>query len=634
MDASKKKKRIRPVRRNNIELHSINDLIVLSQTGVQYDHINTEMLWRITPQLVEINQMIGMEELKTSLFYQIIYYLQDLSIGNSKDYLHTVILGSPGTGKCLAKDTFVMMYDGTFKKVQDIKVNDKIMGDDSTSRTILNTCQGVDDMYRIHTPTFSYVVNQEHQLSLIYDNDIFCERTLKEFLYLDQSRYRGYKKAYQVQPVLELTIDAYLWGYVYCSSKPSGDEHQRILHITCERIQSYFESFSIIHPFSLNQFFLVDMNYFKGYSIDQMLSCSKEDRLYILAGMADALGRYDKYSNCLRLIVEESLFIITRLCDSLALKYSFDRHELNYTLTNEPISIQYYTLEIYNAHHIPCFSFDYDYTLQTSLSISFPIRIESIGEGDYYGFECDGNGRFLLKDGTVTHNTTIARIIGEMYKNMGILSPEGTFKIAKREDFIAEYLGQTAIKTKKLLDKCKGGVLFIDEVYALGPGKQDADSFSKEAIDTLNVFLSENSHMFCCIIAGYEEDVKNCFFSINQGLERRFQWVHRIGKYSTDNLVDIFFKLIEESCWYYDIERNVVSNIINKYPHLFESFGGSMENLFTKCKMAHAKRLINHSGSKKHQLINNDLLEAIELLKPNQMFEKKQESTTYLSMYV
>jgi len=110
-----------------------------------------------------------------------------------------------------------------------------------------------------------------------------------------------------------------------------------------------------------------------------------------------------------------------------------------------------------------------------------------------------------------TGKTSVAEIIGNIYKNMGILSTKGSFTIAKREDFIAPYLGQTAIKTRVLLESCSGGVLFIDEAYALGPGQKDKDSFSKEAIDTLNVFLSEHKNDFCCIIAGYEEDIQMLF---------------------------------------------------------------------------------------------------------------------------
>ena len=107
--------------------------------------------------------------------------------------------------------------------------------------------------------------------------------------------------------------------------------------------------------------------------------------------------------------------------------------------------------------------------------------------------------------------TEIARIIGELYQAMGILSPSGPFKIAYRDDFVAGYLGQTAIKTKKLLKSCIGGVLFVDEVYSLGPGREDRDSFSKEAIETITGFLSDHKNDFCFIGAGYEEDVKKMF---------------------------------------------------------------------------------------------------------------------------
>jgi SpoVK/Ycf46/Vps4 family AAA+-type ATPase len=92
--------------------------------------------------------------------------------------------------------------------------------------------------------------------------------------------------------------------------------------------------------------------------------------------------------------------------------------------------------------------------------------------------------------------TTVAKIIGKIYQSLGILSRNGNFKIAYRDDFIAGYLGQTAIKTKKLLNSCIGGVLFIDEVYALAPRDNDKDSFSKEALDILTAFLSEHKNDF------------------------------------------------------------------------------------------------------------------------------------------
>ena len=97
--------------------------------------------------------------------------------------------------------------------------------------------------------------------------------------------------------------------------------------------------------------------------------------------------------------------------------------------------------------------------------------------------------------------TSVAKIIGNIYANLKILSrKKNVFKIAYRDDFVAEYLGQTAIKSRKFLESCLGGVLFIDEVYSLGSGSngEKTDSFAKECIDTLNQNLSENGDKFIC----------------------------------------------------------------------------------------------------------------------------------------
>jgi SpoVK/Ycf46/Vps4 family AAA+-type ATPase len=149
----------------------------------------------------------------------------------------------------------------------------------------------------------------------------------------------------------------------------------------------------------------------------------------------------------------------------------------------------------------------------------------------------------VITGGAGCGKTSISKIIGKIYTNLGILSKKNNnFTIGYRDDFVAEYLGQTAIKTRKFLEKCLGGVLFIDEVYSLGPGKNDKDSFSKEAIDTLCAFLSEHKNDFCCIVAGYKEEIHKCFLSVNQGLDRRFPWRHDIEEYSHPELAEIFLK--------------------------------------------------------------------------------------------
>ncbi len=207
-----------------------------------------------------------------------------------------------------------------------------------------------------------------------------------------------------------------------------------------------------------------------------------------------------------------------------------------------------------------------------------------------------------------------SKIMGNIYKSMGILSRKGKFTTAYRQDFVGEYVGHTAPKTQNLLESCLGGVLFIDEVYALGSGEKNKDSFSKEAIDTLNAFLSDHKNDFCCIIAGYENEIKKCFFSVNSGLERRFPWIHRIGEYSSENLVDIALKMILQTKWEFNNNKD-----------LFKNSGGDIETFITKCKMVHSKRVFSLDNELKFILTEEDLTNAIKMLKDNRLEIKKKE---------
>lgn len=144
--------------------------------------------------------------------------------------------------------------------------------------------------------------------------------------------------------------------------------------------------------------------------------------------------------------------------------------------------------------------------------------------------------------------TTVAKLIGNLYSQLEILEGNNTghFTIATRGDLVASYLGQTAQKTQKLLEKCTGGVLFIDEVYSFGSGRDGKDAFAKEALDTLCGYLSSNRHKFICIVAGYKDEVERCFFKLNKGLRSRFQWSHILEAYSPKDLAKIFELQIEK----------------------------------------------------------------------------------------
>lgn len=186
-----------------------------------------------------------------------------------------------------------------------------------------------------------------------------------------------------------------------------------------------------------------------------------------------------------------------------------------------------------------------------------------------------------------TGKTEIAKIIGTMYSKIGILK-KNVFKKVTRNDLVAGYLGQTAIKTRKVIDECLGGVLFIDEAYALA-NHYDDDIYSKECVDTLCEALSAHKDELMVIIAGYEDDLNNSFFKSNQGMESRFIWRFKIDPYCAKELMQIFTKKLGECEWTAPTDLTEKWFEANKadFPH----YGRSMEALFSYVKIAHARRI-------------------------------------------
>lgn len=197
--------------------------------------------------------------------------------------------------------------------------------------------------------------------------------------------------------------------------------------------------------------------------------------------------------------------------------------------------------------------------------------------------------------------TCMARIVGKVYKAMGILS-NGEFHEVTRTDFVAGYLGQTAIKTQKLIDACQGGVMFIDEAYSLG-NKEKRDSFSKEALDTLNKNLSDKRD-FLCIITGYEKDLEECFFSFNEGLKRRFTFRYKAEAYNHEELFEIFKLKVKMENWTIDLNSDLtpeegsdkysdddVKALFRNNKDRFPYQGGDIETLFLQSKICHGRRI-------------------------------------------
>ena len=150
--------------------------------------------------------------------------------------------------------------------------------------------------------------------------------------------------------------------------------------------------------------------------------------------------------------------------------------------------------------------------------------------------------------------TTLGYILGEIYSNLDIIEqPKNKtnqlkFKIVKRSDLVAKYLGQTSHRTQEVINSILGGVLFIDEAYSLGNNDVD-DSYSKECLDTLNQNLSEKKNQFLCIIAGYKDALDRNFFAYNEGLRRRFPFTYTIEEYTPNELKNIFVGMLDNSNW-------------------------------------------------------------------------------------
>lgn len=134
-----------------------------------------------------------------------------------------------------------------------------------------------------------------------------------------------------------------------------------------------------------------------------------------------------------------------------------------------------------------------------------------------------------------TGKTTVARLVGEILYELGILSSKN-FVETDRAGLVAGYVGQTALKTKEVIDQALDGVLFVDEAYALSSG--GANDFGKEAIDTLVKDMDDNRERLVVILAGYTKDMED-FLLVNPGLKSRFPNIIAFPDYNPEELLSI-----------------------------------------------------------------------------------------------
>lgn len=203
-----------------------------------------------------------------------------------------------------------------------------------------------------------------------------------------------------------------------------------------------------------------------------------------------------------------------------------------------------------------------------------------------------------------TGKTTVARIMARIYHSLDILS-KGQLVEVDRSGLVAGYVGQTALKTQKVIEKAMGGVLFIDEAYALN-GKSEND-FGQEAIDTILKAMEDHRDDLVVIVAGYTE-LMDRFIHSNPGLESRFNRFLMFEDYTPEQMVAIFKMQCKKGCYVLaEGTEELVRDFIAE-ESADDSFGNArgVRNLFEHILVAQNNRL-----AKMEQVTREDLMQIL-----------------------
>lgn len=229
-----------------------------------------------------------------------------------------------------------------------------------------------------------------------------------------------------------------------------------------------------------------------------------------------------------------------------------------------------------------------------------------------------------------TGKTTVARIIAQIYCALGI-TKTANFVETDRADLVAGYVGQTAIKTKEVLNKAKDGVLFIDEAYTLA--NKGENDFGQESIDTLLKVMEDSRENLVVIAAGYDNLMEG-FINSNPGLKSRFKTIIKFDDYSPEELFEIFKNFCSQEEYILDDEASklIKKIIFNMYNNRNEKFGNGREirNLFENIVTLQSRRVSSIANPTRKDLMTityKDLPIAKENKLPEIKLIKTKEKT-------
>ncbi len=436
--------------------------------------------------------------------------------------------GVAGVGKCHGKGTGVLMYDGSVKCVEDIRVGDVLMGDDSTPRNVLSITSGDDNLYKVFHKTHSehYIVNSEHILSLKTKTGLIKDIAVKDYTNLDQYTKRhlyGYKTIVEF-PEKQLVTPAYIVGR-YISSGKKYIEGKYLNYIKRDKI-------------------------LKEYKIN-----SVENRLLLLAGFIDETKQLDLYNpvyykiNCPPSVIHDIIFVckslgfITKKIDNVIYIYG--------DLSKIPVKT-----------HKPIFdtcNFDDDFLLKSE------INVTKVGMGEYFGFEIDNNNRYVLSNFIVTHNSSIASSIATaLDRPLKTISLGGESDSSTLSGHGFVYIGSGPGRFIDILRECNtmNPVILVDELDKISETKHGDEIIGLliHLTDLTNNYKYNHDKYF----SGIEFDMSKILFIFT------YNDANKINKILSDRL----YKIRVDN---YSFEEKAIITTRHIIPNVLKNLGFSIE---------------------------------------------------------
>jgi len=524
----------------------------------------------IDQALKELNELIGLNNVKEEV-NNLISLINLNKIKSSRGLnvtpvaLHMVFTGNPGTGKTTVARIIgkILRTIGILKKGHVVEVDRSELVAEYIGQTAIKTNKVIDEA--LDGVLF---IDEAYTLSK-GDNDFGQEAIETLLKRMEDERNRlvvviaGYtdemKNFIHSNPGLKSRFNTYLYFNDY-SAEELEDIFRKILIKAEHQLSADADEFA--------------KKYFKflSKSKDKYFGNARDIRNLVEDLMKVQSSRLSKEKD----LSDEQLRTITKDDFKVCVKESYEEeHE---------VTLEEIMLELNKLVGL-------DEIKQEVSNLADFIKVEQLREKN--GLPSKGISLHSVFYGPPgTGKTTVARLIGKIFKILGLLSRGQVIEVS-RNDLVAEYVGQTAIKTTKVLDDAMNGILFVDEAYSLSEGSSGGD-FGKEAIETILKRMEDDRDKLCVIIAGYTDNM-NGFIESNPGLKSRFTNYFHFKNYTARELVKIIHGFFEEEKFI--LEPGTEERLKTIFEDWIiggdKNFGNAREarNLFEKIKLQQSRRV-------------------------------------------